>query len=146
VQYQSMGVAMLAEIVHQVTGVTLADYLAKEGFGPLVMNDTSLGVTTPARRERVAAVRVPAALEKEDWNWNSPYWLGFGAPWGGLITSIGDLARFCAVFVNEGILEGPRILGPATVRAMTRNQFEGMPNVPEVERRCRPWGLGWQRS
>ena len=44
VNYQSMGIAMLAEIVHQVTGVALSEFLAKEVFGPLEMADTSLGV------------------------------------------------------------------------------------------------------
>src|SRR5438552_3016952 len=92
VNYQSMGIAMLAEIVHQITGVTLADFLAKEVFGPLEMDDTSLGIQG-ARRERVAGVRVPAPLEKEDWNWNSAYWLGFGAPWGGLVTTPNDFAN-----------------------------------------------------
>ena len=143
VNYQSMGIAMLAEIVHQVTGVTLADFLAKEVFGPLEMTDTSLGVQG-ARRERVAGVRVPAALEKEDWNWNGAYWLGFGAPWGGLLTTTSDLAKFCQMMLSGGILGKTRILSPASVRAMTTNQLAAMPRVPEEERRCRPWGLGWR--
>src|SRR5258705_14008193 len=66
VNYQSMGILMLAEIVHQISGMTLADFLGKEVFGPLDMPDTSLGVQAAARRERVAAVRVPAGLEKAD--------------------------------------------------------------------------------
>lgn len=143
VNYQSMGIAMLAEIVHQVSGMTLAEFLAKEVFGPLGMNDTSLG-WQPAKRERIAAVRVPRELEKADWNWNTPYWLGFGAPWGGLITSPTDFARFCQMMVNHGSLGSVRILSPATVRAMTTNQLTSMPHVPEEERRCRPWGLGWR--
>jgi CubicO group peptidase (beta-lactamase class C family) len=143
VNYQSMGIAMLAEIVHQVAGVTLAEFLAKEVFGPLGMADTSLG-WQPAKRERIAAVRVPAALEKADWNWNSPYWLALGAPWGGLITSPSDFAIFCQMMINGGTLGKVRLLSPATVRAMTSNQLAAMPQVPEEERRCRPWGLGWR--
>jgi CubicO group peptidase (beta-lactamase class C family) len=27
---------------------------------------------------------------------------------------------------------------------MTTNQFAAMSNVPEEDRRCRPWGLGWK--
>jgi CubicO group peptidase (beta-lactamase class C family) len=143
VNYQSMGIAMLAEIVHQVTGVTLADFLAKEVFGPLGMTDTSLG-WQPAKRERIASVRVPAELEKADWNWNSPYWLGLGAPWGGLLTSPSDFAIFCQMMLNGGTFGKVRLLSPATVRAMTTNQLAAMPQVPEEERRGRPWGLGWR--
>jgi len=144
VQYQSMGILMLAEIVHQIAGVSLPDFLAKEVFGPLEMNDTSLGVAAGPRRDRVAHVRVPAALEKADWNWNNAYWLGLGVPWGGLITSPADFARFCQMMLNGGTLGKVRILSPASVRAMTSNQLQAMPRVPEEDRRCRPWGLGWR--
>ena len=143
VNYQSMGIAMLAEIVHQVSGVALPQFLATEIFTPLGMSDTSLG-WQPAKRDRIAAVRVSPAQEKLDWNWNTPYWLGFGAPWGGLITSPGDFAIFCQMMLNHGATPKARILSPRTVRAMTMNQFEAMPLVPEEERRCRPWGLGWR--
>jgi len=143
VNYQSMGTAMLAEIVHQIAGMTVAEFLAKEFFGPLGMKDTSLG-WNPAKRERIAGVRVPAEMEKADWNWNTPYWLGFGAPWGGLITSPSDFAVYCQMMLNGGTFGNVRVLSPATVRAMTCNQLAVMPQVPEDERRCRPWGLGWR--
>src|SRR5262249_1805012 len=143
VSYQSMGTAMLAELVHQVTGMTVNEFLRKEVFGPLGMGDTSLG-WKPEKKDRIAAVRVSAEDQKTDWNWNTPYWLGFGAPWGGLITSPADFARFCQMMLGGGALGDVRILSPATVRAMTSNQLAAMPAVPEEERRCRPWGLGWR--
>jgi CubicO group peptidase (beta-lactamase class C family) len=143
VSYQSMGTALLGEIVYQITGRTLPEFLRKEVFEPLGMNDTSLG-WEPAKKARIAALRTPAELRHADWYWNSPYWLGFGAPWGGLITSPADFARFCQMMLSGGTLGGVRILSPATVRAMTRNQLEAMTQVPEEERRCRPWGLGWR--
>src|SRR5262249_1902672 len=83
--------------------------------------------------------RVPEAMKKADGGWNGAYWLGLGAPWGGLITSPADFARFCQMMLNGGELDGVRILSPATVRAMTCNQLQAMPLVPEEERRCRPW-------
>jgi CubicO group peptidase (beta-lactamase class C family) len=143
VNYQSMGTAMLAEVLHQITGMTLPEFLAKEVFGPLGMKDTSLGWNQKTR-ERIAAVRLPAGMEKTDWHWNSPYWLGFGAPWGGMITSPADFAVYCQMMVNGGALGNVRILSRASVRAMTCNQLAVMPQVPEEERRCRPWGLGWR--
>ncbi len=143
VNYQSTGIGILGEVVHQVSGLSLPEFLRREVFAPLEMHDTSLG-WQPARRERIAAIRVPAALARADWNWNTPYWLGFGAPWGGLITSPADLARFCVAVLNGGALGSVRILSPATVRAMTTNQLAHLPEVPEHDRRCRPWGLGWR--
>jgi CubicO group peptidase (beta-lactamase class C family) len=143
VNYQSMGTAMLGEIVHQITGLTLPEFLRKEVFGPLGMQDTSLG-WQPAKKDRIAAIRVPPELENTGWNWNTPYWLGFGAPWGGMITSPADFAGFCQMMLNGGILGNVRILSPATVRAMATNQLAALPQVPEEDRRCRPWGLGWR--
>jgi CubicO group peptidase (beta-lactamase class C family) len=143
VSYQSMGIAMLAEVVHQAAGVTLRDFLQKEVFAPLGMADTSLG-WQPEKKERIAAVRLPPALQRTDWHWNTPYWLGFGAPWGGMITSPADFARFCQLMQGGGELDGVRLLSPATVRAMTSNQLAVMGQVPEEDRRCRPWGLGWR--
>jgi CubicO group peptidase (beta-lactamase class C family) len=143
VSYQSMGIAMLAEIVHQITGITLAEFSRREIFQPLGMHDTSLG-WQPEKKARIAAVRIGAEQQKTDWHWNTPYWLSFGAPWGGLITSPVDLARFCQLMLAGGTLGAVRLLAPATVRAMTTNQLAGMPQVPEEERRCRPWGLGWR--
>lgn len=143
VSYQSMGTAMLAEILHQVTGVKLSDFLRKEIFLPLGMNDTSLGWQSE-KKDRIAAIRVSPEQEKTDWHWNTPFWLSFGAPWGGMITSPSDFARFCQMMLNDGAFDERRILSLATVRAMTSNQLVGMPLVPEEERRCRPWGLGWR--
>lgn len=143
VSYQSMGIAMLAEIVHQVTGKALPEFLRKEVFDPLGMKDTSLG-WQPEKKDRIAALRLETEMVRTDWHWNTPYWLGFGAPWGGLITSPADFACFCQLMVNGGELGGVRVLSPATVRAMTNNQLAAMPQVPEEDRRCRPWGLGWR--
>jgi CubicO group peptidase (beta-lactamase class C family) len=143
VNYQSMGIAMLAEIVHQVTGMVLRDFLDREIFRPLGMADTALG-WQPEKKERIAAVRIAGAQQKTDWHWNTPYWLGFGAPWGGLVTTPADLARFCLMMLGGGRLGDVRIFSPAAVRTMTANQLATMPQVPEEDRRCRPWGLGWR--
>jgi CubicO group peptidase (beta-lactamase class C family) len=143
VSYQSMGILMLAEILHQRAGTTLREFLRKEVFDPLGMADTSLGWQAE-KKERIAAVHISDEQRKTDWNWNTPYWLGFGAPWGGMIASPADFARFCQTMLNGGALGDVRLLSPAGVRAMTTNQFAAMPSVPEEERRCRPWGLGWK--
>ncbi|MBY0230153.1 MAG: beta-lactamase family protein [Gemmataceae bacterium] len=140
VSYQSMGTLLLAEIVHQASGKALRDFLAEEVFGPLGMADTSLG-WVESKKARIARVRV---AEETDWGWNSAYWLGLGAPWGGMLASPTDLGRFAQMMLNGGELDGTRLLSRASVREMTTNQLETMPTVPEEDRRCRPWGLGWR--
>ncbi len=142
VSYQSMGIALLGEIIQQLAGVALPEFLKKEIFGPLRMYDTSLGWA--GKKDRIAAIRLPPEIENNDWNWNSPYWLGFGAPWGGLITTLENFGRYCQMILNNGALDNVRILNPLSVRAMTMNQLALMPKIPEENRRCKPRGLGWR--
>ncbi len=143
VRYQSMGTALLGEIVRVVSGKPLPEFLREEVFEPLGMTETSLG-WRPETADGIAKLRLEPEQAATDWHWNTPYWLGFGAPWGGLITSPADFARFCRMMLLGGALDGVRILSAATVCAMTRNQLDAFPSIPEEDRRCRPWGLGWR--
>jgi CubicO group peptidase (beta-lactamase class C family) len=143
VNYQSMGTAMLGEVLHQITGSTLPEFLAKEVFAPLGMNETWLGCDV-AKQSRVVPVHMPASATPHEQVWNTPYWLGLGSPWGGLITTPADYARFCLMFLGGGRFGDAQVLSPAAARAMTVNQLEWLPRIPEEERRCRPWGLGWR--
>ena len=40
--------------------------------------------------------------------------------------------------------QGDQWISGASRQAATRNQLEGMREVPSDDRRCRPWGLGWR--
>jgi CubicO group peptidase (beta-lactamase class C family) len=143
VGYQSVGTMMLGEVVRVVSGTPLPEFLRREVFEPLGMRDTRLGwANVPL--DRIAEIRAEPGLQSADWYWNSPYWRGFGAPWGGLVTTAADLARFCQMFLNHGELGGAHVLSPASVRAMATNQLDSFPSLSEEERRCRPWGLGWR--
>ena len=149
VRYQSMGFAILGEVIQRVTGVSCADFVRREIFEPLGMIDSWLGLPDEAFDgdapvvDRVTEVLVPDEMVGQDWNWNGRYWRQLGAPWGGLITTAADLAFFCQMMLGQPP-NGVQILSPATIRAATRNQLEMMADVPEVDRRTRPWGLGWR--
>jgi CubicO group peptidase (beta-lactamase class C family) len=152
VQYQSTGLLVLAEILHQVTGQTCADFCRKEIFQPLGMMDTELGAPdawyagAAPRVARIPELRIPAEhAGGESWNWNSKYWRQLGAPWGGMLTTTADLAQFAQLMLRGGrSADGQPLFSPATVAVATSNQFLMMPSVPEDERRGRPWGLGWR--
>jgi CubicO group peptidase (beta-lactamase class C family) len=172
VQYQSTGIAMLAEIVQRVSGKAIRGFLYDELFQPLGLKDTSLGAPgewwtgSPQKVDRIAHVRVSEAAIKTDWNWNTRYWQSFGAPWGGLLTTPVEFAVVCQMFLDALKGEGPTvragqgefgfgrppapddrprsIISLATARAMTTNQLQFTASVPEADRRTRPWGLGWR--
>ncbi len=179
VQYQSMGILMLAEVLRRVTGKSLSDFLRDELFQPLGLKDTALGASdgwwtgSPAKADRIAHVRLDAQQADADWNWNTRYWRSLGVPWGGLLTTPREFAMICQLFIDSLKGDGPTqrlgkvefgfgqrsaadsryssldspsssLLSPAAARAMTANQLQPMPAVPEEDRRTRPWGFGWR--
>jgi CubicO group peptidase (beta-lactamase class C family) len=153
VQYQSMGFLLLGEIIRRVSGQPCPEFLRQEFFEPLGMQDTALGApeewyTGPAPKlERVAEIRVPddqADGPATDWNWNSRYWQTLGAPWGGLLSTADDLSKFCRMMLDFGRYRGHHVLSRAVVEAATRNQLAFLRDVPEDDRRVRPWGFGWR--
>jgi CubicO group peptidase (beta-lactamase class C family) len=143
VRYQSMGTAMLGEIVERVTGSPLRAFLHETFFRPLGMTDTALGLRA-GMEGSLAEVRLEAEQAGTDWGWNSDYWRGFGAPWGGMFSTVRDMVAFGQMFLQDGRYGGAQVLGAATVAAMSANQIAGMPHLPEATRRTQGWGLGWR--
>lgn len=148
VSYQSCGLAMLAEIVERIEGVSFREFIRREIFDPLEMNDSSLGARQD-NLQRISQVRIPGGNFQYgsgdvDWNWNSPYWWNFGAPWGGMFTTLEDLTAFCQMFLNGGRHGGDQILSPVTVLAMTTDQTAAMPDIPDGVKLTDRWGLGWR--
>lgn len=129
-RYQSMGVLLAAEIVAKISRLPLREFEQKEIFEPLGMQHSALGL---------GGMRIADTVQVQDsgetsWNANSEYWRNMGHPWGGMHTTTMDLAILLRTFLNGGAYSGKRILGPATVKAMTSDQ-----NAPLKA----PWGIGW---
>ncbi|MCC6454600.1 MAG: beta-lactamase family protein [Caldilineaceae bacterium] len=146
VQYQSMGIALLGEIVERISGMALPEFLRQEIFIPLRMADSSLGIGE-LDQSRVVHVTVPEEQRGADWGWNQPYWWNFGAPWGGMFTTVSDHFRFCQMFLNGGTWDGVSVLSPATASAMTTDQSTHILTAHDPDRSGmlwgQTWGLGW---
>ncbi len=152
VQYQSSGLLAAARVVEKLVGEPLREFLKRRVFDPLGMTDTSMGMTdawtqdegsAPPRVERIVEVRAPAELADPQWGWNSEYWRRLGAPWGGLLATVTDWSKLCAHLMqvqrgDEGVIRA------STLAAMTANQLETLRGISADDRRCKPWGLGWQ--
>jgi CubicO group peptidase (beta-lactamase class C family) len=141
--YQSMGTAVVAEIVQRLSKKPIAEFLDQEIFKPLGLKSTGLGSRGFPRR-RLVRVQVPDYQAKADWDWNSDYWQRLGAPWGGLFSTPEDFAVLCQVMLGGGAWGGVRLLSPAAVKVMTTNRLNDLPDLPEPVRRTQPWGLGWR--
>ncbi len=138
-RYQSMGILLAGVIVEKISGMRLRDFVKANIFDPLAMRNSALGLGSMRIEETVHAW-TPSdadATDTERFGANSPYWRDMGHPWGGMHSTVSDLARFLMTFLDDGQYKGKRVFSNATVHAMTSDQNE---------RVHAPWGLGWALS
>jgi CubicO group peptidase (beta-lactamase class C family) len=141
-----MGTQVVAGIIEKLAGMPVAEFLRREIFEPLGLKSTGLGSEGFAR-ERIVRVQVPDyQVGGTDFDWNSEYWQQFGAPWGGLFSTPDDFAVICQMLLNGGRWGRLQLVSPATVRMMTTNRLDDLPDLPEPIRRTQPWGLGWRMN
>ncbi|MBC8354490.1 MAG: beta-lactamase family protein [Planctomycetes bacterium] len=143
--YQSMGTLIVAELVQQISGLTIHEFLKKEIFEPLGLQSTGLG-SRGLERKRLVRVETPEYQAGSDFGWNSRYWQELGVPWGGMFSSPEDFAVICQLLLKGGEYGGVQILSPGTVQMMTTNRLDDYPELPEATRRTQPWGLGWRMN
>lgn len=145
--YDGVGTEVLARVVEVAAGQPFAAFVAARILAPLGMKDT--GFTVPAdQRGRVvelATVDATGRLVAADAT-AAPRAGDRMRPWdsgaGGLYSTADDVARFAAMLLGGGTLDGQTLLSPETVRLMTTDQLAALP--PE---RARPgtgegFGLG----
>lgn len=141
--YQSMGTLVMAELIQQVSKLSISEFLQREIIQPLGLESTGLG-SQGFDRARLVRVQVPEYQATGDFGWNSVYWQQLGAPWGGLFSTPEDFAVICQLLLNGGEYNGKRLLASRTVELMTTNRLNDYPDLPEPIRRTQPWGLGWR--
>ena len=122
----SIGIDWAGKIIEAVSGMTLGEYFAKYITGPLDMSDTVFE-RSPSMLERASAMhaRLPdgscQAIElpaKE----NSEFESGGG----GLFGTMSDYGKFIRMILNDGELNGVRVLKPETVATMCENHIGGL--------------------
>lgn len=131
--YQSMGTLLAGEIVQRISRQPLRDFHRKEIFEPLGMKNSSLGLGG-RRMEETVLCQTGTGPDVDRFGPNSPYWRDMGHPWGGMHSTVTDLAILLQTFLNGGEFAGKRILSPSTVARMTSDQNKEI---------GKPWGLGW---
>ena len=133
--YYSVAVDIQGYIVQKLSGLKFSDFLVQHIFEPLGMSDTSFYVN-PKDRERFAEVhnwdsernRLVQRPQRTDRpGFHDPNRLESGG--GGLVSSTHDYARFLQMLVNEGELDGERVLTPESVRIMRTNSLRDELNI-----------------
>lgn len=146
-QYQSMGYLTLEFLLRRITGQKLPQLMQERIFQPLGMQDSFLGAEGIQEAEtllsRVHSVQLPADQDGHSGNWNSAYWQGLGAPWGGLLSTAADIMKFCQEMLAISRGEGTLVTRAGLLESVS-NQLQWIEGIPERERTYRGWGLGWR--
>ena len=122
--YSDIGAVLLGFIVERVSGESLDRYLVRSVFVPLGMNDTRylppkewLPRTAPTERDPWRGRLLRGEVHDE----NAAF-LERPVAHAGLFSTANDLARFARALLNEGSLDGARVVRAETVRDFTRVQ------------------------
>jgi len=144
--YSDINFFLLGEIVRVVSGERLDAYARRVVFAPLGMRDTGF---LPAESLRPRIAPTERCEEMDAWPCKRPdaaplrgvvhdptaRRMGGVAGHAGLFGTAPDIARFARMLIGGGILDGVRVLAPATVARMTSRATP--PAMKDVR------GLGW---
>lgn len=122
--YSDIGAILLGLIIERVSGESLDAYLVSHVFAPLGMRDTRylppkewLPRTAPTERDPWRGRLLRGEVHDEN-----AFFLERPVAHAGLFSSAADLSRFARALLNDGALDGTRIVRAETVRDFTRVQ------------------------
>jgi CubicO group peptidase (beta-lactamase class C family) len=116
---------ILGELVHQVTGVGVRDFLSAEFLGPLGLRDLHLGLPGGLWARRVPLRgRGPAARVTQAYV-NRRRVRQAVIPAAGISATARDIARFYQALLRGGELDGVRVLEAATIEEARRPSSHG---------------------
>ena len=131
----SVAVDIQGYIVQKLSGMSFGEFLEQNIFQPLAMGDTSFYVKPEDisrfaevhnwDTERNRLVQRPHRTDRP--SYLDPERLESGG--GGLVSSTHDYARFLQMLVNEGQLDGQKIISPESVRIMRTDSLRDELNL-----------------
>ena len=120
---------ILGLVVQRVSGMSIQEYIAENITGPLKMKDTAFYVPDE-KLHRLVSIHKPGddgklKVVSADELFGAFTEKGRGVPsaGGGLFSIIGDYARFAQCLLNDGELDGVRILGRKTIQLAMQNSL-----------------------
>lgn len=134
-RYCDVNFILLAEIVRRVSGKPLNEFVADELYRPLGMRDTRFLPAVSDARRIAPTQESPAGPGRTRVHDPTARRMGGVAGSAGVFSTVADLARFARCMLNEGQLDGVRVLKTEMVRQMTQVQT---PSTLLARR-----GLGW---
>ncbi len=126
--YYSYSIDVLGRVAEIVTGQRLGEIMDERIFTPLGMSETSFQVSAdqkPRFATNYHKLKDGSFVVAEDGQ-TSPFLNdnAYQSGGGGLVSTLGDYARFAQMMLDGGIYNGHRVLDEATVDMMMVNQMD----------------------
>jgi len=125
----SISTDVLGYLVEVISGMPFQDYLVEKVIKPLGMVDTNFHVPKE-KHDRFAANystgpggKLHLIDDPGKSRYLAPRTVNSGG--GGLVSTASDYLRFCKFMLNDGELDGVRLLGKKSVELMTSNHLKG---------------------
>ena len=135
--YSDIGAYMAGRVLEKVSGETLDAYVHNHVFEPAGMHETMY--KPPASLlPRIAPTEIDprrGELVRGKVHDERAYYLGGVSAHAGIFSSTHDLARFAQMYLNDGVIDGVRILPSAQIRQFTAYVDSTFSNR----------GIGWQK-
>ena len=126
--YSNYATSLAGYIVQRVSGENFYDYTDRHIFKPLAMNHSSMRQPLPKKLQPdMSKGYARASADARDFEHVGP------APAGSLAASGADMGRFMMAHLNEGELDGQRILAPETARLMHDSPTTFIPGLNRME-------------
>ncbi len=133
--YCTNAFVILGEVIERVSGLPYESFIQKHILDPLGMNDTYF-IVPPEKRERVCLTGDP-----DPGLWEGKNLLAAG---GGLYSSLPDLFRLGQMMLDNGTLDGVRVISRKSVEKMSTNRLRRVPaDAGETRQDAKMYGLGW---
>lgn len=134
--YSDLGFILLGKLIEDVSGEPLDRFVRSRVFFPLKMVETGFS-PPPGERHQIAPTGKGVDGNFLRGRVHDPLASTMGGVAGhaGLFSNARDLSRYCRMLLNDGRLEGARVLQPRLVRQMVSPQSP--PGKPDIR------GLGW---
>ncbi len=137
--YTNLHYTLLGRVIEAVTNKPWKQVVREKILSPAGMNRTFCNVSEVSRAgnaavpiQEIGGAWAPALIQKSDRSMSAA---------GGTSSSAADLARWLRLMINEGAIDGKRILSKKSVREMKEQQVVGGRGFFGIERHG--YGLGW---
>ena len=126
--YSNYGCALAGYIVERASGESFDTYVERHIFAPLGMRNSTFRQPLPARFKAAMSLSYPSGSVPP-----TAYELVGPAPAGALASTGDDMGRFMIAHLRDGMLDGNRILQPATADQMHNSPLTLLPPLNRME-------------